>query len=200
MLVMVIANLFGLFAFIYLMWLKLKEDYHYERIFNFSFIILFGLLITSVFSRFFFQEYWFWLNLIGLTSGFVFGLFLLKFKFYESLNSFVVAILPYLGIYFLSSSIIKYSLVDFVAFWVVTVFIFFYFLFEATYRKFNWYKSGRVGFSGLLVAGLFFLARAILAYFFVNQVSLVGTVDVYLSASFSFLFFLLLFNLSRNTA
>lgn len=199
MLVMVIANLLGAFSFLFLMWLKLKEDYHYERIFNLSFTTLVVFFISSIISVYYIKEYWFWINFMGLLIGFISGIILFKFKFYESFNAFVVAVMPFLGFYFLFVSVYKFSLPDFVSFWIITIFIFLYFFIDSNYRKITWYKSGRVGFSGLFISGTFFLIRAILAYYYPSSPSIVGIYDIYISASFAFLFFLLLFNLSRKS-
>lgn len=198
MLTMLIANLLGIICMFFLLWFKLKEDYHYERIFNFAFIISFFIGLALIFSNYFYSNYWFWINLVGLIIGYVVALLTQKIKFYESLDAIVIAMLPHLGLVFLFNSVINSSLSAFIAFWIVTFFVFIYFYIDANYRKFNWYKSGRVGFSGLFVAGLFFLVRAILSYFYPTTISILGSFDLYLSATFSFLFFLLLFNLSRK--
>jgi hypothetical protein len=117
----------------------------------------------------------------------------------ETFNSTVISLLPSFALYLLSKSILDLSLTYFIGFWIVALLIFTYFFLEANYRKFTWYKSGRVGFSGLIVAILFFTTRSIASFLYPSGPTFIGMTDLYISASFSFIFFLLLLNLSRNT-
>lgn len=197
---MVIANILGIFILIFLFWLRLKDDYHYEKIFNLVSFVLAGILIGFISLKFLPSVYWFWVYLIAIIASFTVGIIKLKIRFFESLDSLVISLLPYFGLYLLSQSIKNYSLSSFIGFWIVTVFVFLYFFVDANYRKFTWYKSGRVGFSGLLVAGLFFVARSVLSVFFVDGPTIIGQLDIYISASFSFVSFLLLFNLSKKVS
>ena len=197
---MVIANILGIFILIFLFWLRLKDDYHYEKIFNLVSFVLAGILIGFISLKFLPSVYWFWVYLIAIIASFTVGIIKLKIRFFESLDSLVISLLPYFGLYLLSQSIKNYSLSSFIGFWIVTVFVFLYFFVDANYRKFTWYKSGRVGFSGLLVAGLFFVVRSVLSVFFVDGPTIIGQLDIYISASFSFVSFLLLFNLSKKVS
>ena len=197
---MVIANILGIFILIFLFWLRLKDDYHYEKIFNLVSFVLAGILIGFISLKFVPSVYWFWVYLIAIIASFTVGIIKLKIRFFESLDSLVISLLPYFGLYLLSQSIKNYSLSSFIGFWIVTVFVFLYFFVDANYRKFTWYKSGRVGFSGLLVAGLFFVVRSVLSVFFVDGPTIMGQLDIYISASFSFVSFLLLFNLSKKVS
>lgn len=197
---MVIANILGIFILIFLFWLRLKDDYHYEKIFNLVSFVLAGILIGFISLKFVPSVYWFWVYLIAIIASFTVGIIKLKIRFFESLDSLVISLLPYFGLYLLSQSIKNYSLSSFIGFWIVTVFVFLYFFVDANYRKFTWYKSGRVGFSGLLVAGLFFVVRSVLSVFFVDGPTIMGQLDIYISASFSFVSFLLLFNLAKKVS
>lgn len=197
---MVIANILGIFILIFLFWLRLKDDYHYEKIFNLVSFVLAGILIGFISLKFLPSVYLFWVYLIAIIASFTVGIIKLKIRFFESLDSLVISLLPYFGLYLLSQSIKNYSLSSFIGFWIVTVFVFLYFFVDANYRKFTWYKSGRVGFSGLLVAGLFFVVRSVLSVFFVDGPTIMGQLDIYISASFSFVSFLLLFNLAKKVS
>lgn len=197
---MIIANIVGIFLLIFLFWYKLKEDYHYEKVFNLVIFVLLGLFSAFIFSRYLFKDYWFYIYLLGSFLGFSLGVFKLKMKFFESLDAFTISFLPYLGFFFLTESVLQFSLYYFLGFWIIALFIFLYSLLDANYRKFTWYRSGRVGFSGLLILGLLFLTRALIAYFFNWAPSIAGAYDIYISASFSFVSFLLLFNLSRKVS
>lgn len=167
----------------------MKDDYHYERIFNLSFITLATLSISSLISTNFFPVYQFWFNLFGLTLGYGIGGYWQKIKFYESFNSLVISLLPWFGVIHLVRSIANSSLIEFVIFWVCLLLIFLYFLIESQYRKFIWYKSGRVGFSGLMIAGIFFALQVVV---------LDNIFEKYISTAIAFVFFLLLYKLSRS--
>lgn len=188
---MLIANFFGILLFLFLFWKKLKEDYHYEKIFNLGLISILGLTIGHLIASSYFIDYRFWFQFLGLGLGFILGIYWQKIKFFESLDALIVSILPWFSLAYLSQAIQNSSLVSFVVFWAGLFLIFVYFYLDSQYRKFIWYKSGRVGFSGLTVVSIFFALRILIS----NSV-----VESYISGAVAFVFFLLLFNLSKNKA
>lgn len=192
---MLIANIFGITLFFFLLWKRLKDDYHYEKIFNLSFIVFFGIVIGYFISKYF-PIYWFWIQ-IGLVSlSFGVSIARQKMKFFESLDSLIIGLLPWLSFTFLIDAIAKSSLSSFLIFWVGLIFISLFFFLDSHYRKFAWYKSGRVGFAGVLTAGLFFLSRVVLYLIYPQTISFVPNFEIYLSGTFAFAFFLLLYRLS----
>ena len=195
---MFISSLVGILILLFLLWKRLKEDYSYEKIFNLGILILIGLLIGFLVSKKFLPSYWFFIEIIGILIGFTVGIIKLKLSFFESFEALVIGLLPWLTLFFLSDSIKNSNLSSFLAFWVSLICIFVFFLVDSYYRGFSWYKSGRVGFSGLFIAGIFFLIRALISLFFPNVVSLSGAFEIYISGTLAFTFFLLLFNLSRS--
>lgn len=195
---MIISNIFGILIFLFLIWKRLKEDYSFEKIFNFGALILIGLLVGFLVSKKILPSYWFFIELIGIAIGFTIGILKLKLKFYESFESVIIGLFPLLTLFFLTDSIKNSSLYSFLAFWLSLICIFLFFLVDSYYRSFSWYKSGRVGFSGLLIAGVFFLIRSLISLFFPNVISLSGAFEIYISGTVAFAFFLLLFNLSRS--
>lgn len=195
---MVIANILGLFIFFFLLWKTLKDDYQYEKIFNFAFFILFGLFFGLLISKYLAGIYWFWLTLSGSIIGFIISLIRQKMKFYESFEAFVISLLPWISLIYLADSINKSSLSSFLMFWMGLICISLFFFFKSFYRSFTWYKSGRVGFSGLSAALIFFLFRALISFLFPNILSLVGRPEIFLSGSAALLTTILLYNLSIN--
>ena len=195
---MVIANILGIFILFYFLWSKLKEDYQYERIFNLAFTTLLGFGIGAITSRYILQNYWFWLDLLGILLGFIVGIKRQKIKFFESFEGLVIGLLPWTSLIFLSDSIKNFSLSSFLAFWVTLICVVIFFFIASHYRSFTWYKSGRVGFAGTLTALLFFIFRLIATIFFKNVISLAGKLDIYISASVVLILFLLLYSLSRD--
>ena len=47
---MLIANIFGIFIFFFILWKILKDDYPYEKIFNLGFLIVFGFVLGFLIS------------------------------------------------------------------------------------------------------------------------------------------------------
>jgi hypothetical protein len=186
---MLIANVLGIFLFLLLIWKRLKDDYHYEKIFNLCAFVLSGFLLGLVISKSFLPTFWFWIIVSGIVLGFGIGINRLKIKFFESFEGLIIGILPWTGLFFLSDAIINASLSSFLLFWFTLICVFLFYFLDSHYRRFTWYKSGRVGFAGVLTLAVFFVIRAI---FFVS------TYESYVSGTVAFLLFLLLFNLSRS--
>ena len=193
----VIANVLGISLFLYLYWKRLKEDYPAEKIFNSGFIILFGIFLGIVISKIYPNIYWYWIIILNILIFEAINVFKLKIKFFESLDALVISLLPWLSLFYLSFSIENSNLLSFLAFWFCLLLIFLFFLFNNFYRTFNWYKSGKVGFSGLAVAGIFFGIRSILSLFNKNLISFAGAYEPFISGTFFVIAFLLLFRLSR---
>lgn len=192
---MLIANILGVTLFLFFLWKRLKDDYHYEKIFNFGFFVLLGLLVGYLVSRYFFEEYWFWTQLIIVAIILTLNMIRQKMKFFESLEALIVGLLPWLGFVFLSDSISKSSLSSFLLFWITLIVTFFFFLLDSQYRKFTWYKSGRVGFAGVVTGFAFFVSRIVLYLIYPKTISFVPNFEVYFSATFVIVFFLLTYKL-----
>lgn len=195
---MLIANAFAGIVGIYLYWKRLKEDYSAEKIFDSGLGILFFTLFVFFGSFHFLNQYWF-----GLTTiSFVVILFLIsnrvKIKYNEILDASLVLVFPLLSSFFFVDSVRRSSLSSFIAFWVLLVLIFFFYFLNTLYRSFSWYKSGKIGFSSLVVFGLLFIFRGLTSIFYKEVASFSGSLEVYISTSFVILFFLLLFNLARS--
>lgn len=193
---MLITNLLGIILLFFLLWKRLKDDYHYEKIFNLGFIIFFGLATGYFVAKSFVPSYWFWTQIFFVTASFLIGVIKQKMKFFESLDALIIGLLPWLGLTYLSDAISKSSLSSFLAFWITLIFVFLFFFLNSQYRKFSWYKSGRVGFAGITVAALFFLARIALFLIYPQTMSFAGGLELYFSGTFAFSFFLLLYRLS----
>lgn len=192
---MLIANILGITLFFFFLWKRLKDDYHYEKIFNLGFFVLLGLVIGSVVSVYFFKEYWFWTDLFIVSVFFVLNIIRQKMKFFETLEALIISLLPWMGFAFLSDSISKSSLSSFLLFWITLIVVFFFFLLDSQYRKFTWYKSGRVGFAGVVTGFAFFISRIILYLIYPKTISFIPNFEIYLSATFVIVFFLLTYKL-----
>lgn len=197
----------GILALLFFIWKRLREDYTSERIFSLGFIVVLltvggivlglianNLLLKSVFISkyrgiFLPAGLWFWLAFIFIFSGF--GFFVKKFKlrFFEVAESVGVGLFTFL---------FAVSLFNGAWFWLIFLItlIFVFFFLERRYRSFSWYKSGKAGFSGLVVIIIFFAVRVPVALFSPNMLSFVGKFDAILDVISIFIFCILFIKLS----
>lgn len=198
MLFSVASSLLGIVIFLFIFWNKQREDYPSGEIFSTSFYILLGIGLGYILSRNFFAPWWFWAGLVGMAAGLGLGLLRFRFRFFETFEALVIGILPWLSLVFLSDSISSSSIFSFAAFVVIVGLMALYHFLDRHYKSFSWYRSGRIGFSGLTVAGVFFLIRGVVASFFPFVLSFVVSVEAILSGVTAFTLFLLTFNLARQ--
>lgn len=192
------VNVLGIFVFLFLFWRRLRDDYSSEIIFKSAFNILIGILLSFLVWLKFDQIGIFWLSLIGSILGLVISILVLKVKFYETFEAFIISSLPWLSFLFLLDSITHSSLPSFLFFIAMLIFVFISFYLDMHYKEFAWYKSGKIGFAGIVTLGLFFITRSVLAIFGINMVSFVSLkVEAIVSAASAFICFILLYNLSR---
>ncbi len=176
-----LAYILGVFVFLFIFWKRQKEDFSSEIIFKLAIHILTGLFVGFFIAAYFLKEYWFWFAFAGGTIGVLIAIFRLRTKFYEIFEAFIIASLPLLGIIFLADSVTHSSLSSFLGFLVILIIIFISYWFDANYKNFNWYKSGRIGFSGLAILGLLFAVRFGLALSRIPVLSFVGKFEPVLS-------------------
>lgn len=194
----IFANVLGVLAFLFIFWRRLKEDYIGNQIFSSAFIVLTGLAIVRLITMYFISDWWFWLSLLSASISLFIVIKRYRLRVFETLEALVLALMPWLSLLFLADSVVGSSTESLVGFIIVTILIILFFVFDKHYKRFTWYKSGRVGFSGLTILGLFFLLRALVALNFHNVLSFSSKNEVYLSAVLAFSSFLILFNLSRQ--
>lgn len=192
-----LISVLGILLFLFVFWKKLKDDYSSQIIFSSAGFILVGGVLGNLISNWVLAQWFFWMSLTGAFVGL--GAAVLKYRqrFYETFEAAVISALPVVATFFLKDSVINSSLLSFGAFVAMLILGFVYYLLDANYREFSWYRSGKIGFSGLAIAGLFFLSRAGVAIFYPSVLSFVGKSEIYLSGSLAFLFFLMVFNLGR---
>lgn len=196
----VVFNTFGIFFFLFIFWKRLKEDYVSNMLFTMAFYIIVGVFLGRAASFYFLPQWWFWTSFVGLLLGYFIGILRYKLKVFESMDALVPGIIFWLSFYFLQGAIVTSNLPGLLASVYLLVLGILYFIFDKHYKSFSWYKSGRIGFSGLTVLGILFLSRAIVAATFPNVLSFVGTLDVILSAVIAFIAFLSVFNLARKNS
>ena len=185
-------NLLGIFLFLFLFWRRLKEDYSRQIVFSSAFFILLGLFSGSVVASNLFPSWFFWLTTFGAFLGFSLGIFKYSLRFYEAFEAAFFAFLPWQVFYYLGRSL-------FLAGFLVFLILFFNYL-NGHYKGFGWYKSGRIGLAGLLVAGLFFLVRSALAIVNPALLFLASQSEAVLSGISAFTIFLLVYNLAIESS
>lgn len=170
----------GAIFFLFFYWLRLREDYTKEQIFSTGFYIVLGVvggfLISLVLKL---PIISFWMIFVGFLLGLTLGTYRFKLKFYESLEAAA------LGMFFWGVFGGNLPMLIFIPV--------FYFL-SGSYKRFTWYKSGKVGIAGLGSLALYFLFRGVVA-FFLNPGVL--SFDIIGAAVVAFILFLSIFNLGR---
>ncbi len=195
---LIIASLIGTATFLFIFWKKLKEDYLPDQIFMIAFYVIVGIVLGYFLSTKVLTSWWFWIEVIFSLLGLTAGLVRYKFRFYESFEAYVVGLLPWFSLVLFADSVLNANLSSFIAFSFIIVLIGLYYFLDTHYKNFSWYASGRVGFAGLVTAGIFFLVRATLALFSIPVLSLAGRLDSIFSGLVGFLMFFLVYNLARS--
>ena len=199
MLANILVGFLGTLVFLFIFWKRLKEDYVSEIIFKAATYILLGVLISYLLSFKFLPGWFIWFAFIGSLLGLILSINTLKIKLYEVLEALVIAFLPWLAFMFLGDSVINSSLSSFLAFVATLVIIFVSYWLGDHYKDFTWYKSGKLGFSGLATLALVFLTRFIVAIFRIHVLSFVNyRYEAILSGVLALISFGLIVNLGKN--
>jgi len=199
----------GALFYLFFYWHRLKDDYDSFQIFTSSFIILLSLITFSLLAHFFLaprlrpsallapQGIWFW----GAVSGFFLAHLLcarrLRLKYLETFEANIFGLLFPLLFLFIGHALIRPSLIAYLSTGFIAISILFFLFLNSHYKKFTWYRSGRIGFAGLVTAGSLFLARAAVALHFPTMLSLSGRVEMVASAAVSFILFFAVYNLAE---
>lgn len=194
----ILFNTIGILVLLFIFWKRLKEDYISNMIFTTSFYILVGVALASLLSFYIVPAWWFWVNILGIAAGLTLGIVRYRLKVFETIDALVPGMFFWLSMHFLRNAISVSDIASLIAFAALMILIVLFFVLDNQYKKFAWYKSGRIGFSGLTVLGAFFLARAIVAASFPNVLSFVGKADIIISSIMAFFSFLSVYNLSRR--
>lgn len=196
--IQVFFTLITVLLFLFSFWKKLKEDYTQNQIFTTGFYILLGIGAGNIIAVNLLPAWWFWLSLTGGVIGLIIGKIKFSLRILEAIDAFVSASLFLLAGSFLASWYFGKNNLFLVGSGICILLIGLYKYLNEHYKRFTWYKSGRIGFSGLAVSGAFFLIRSLIALTNPNMLSFVGSPDVFLSGILAFVSFLALFNLSRK--
>lgn len=195
--------LIGSFLYLFIYWRRLKEDYASPLIFVSSIFQLVLLIFVYWFAKQFLAPslsqsdlispngLWFWLDFGAISlSQLLLGKFT-EMKYYEVFEATVLASFYLLLAFFISQLLLLGA-------GLILALIIFYYLLDHNYKKFAWYRSGKVGFSSLTTLAIFFLIRAIMAFLAPNSLLLFGKIDTIISSSAALITFASLYNLSQS--
>ena len=199
MIVLIITNFIGVMLFLFLFWKRLREDYVDQVVFSTAFFMLIGMLTGIIVSSYFYPTMWFWAVLLGVTLGLVIGILKNKLRSLEVIEAAVFSLLPWLGISYFTSFLLTQKIIALVWGVLVLILIGLFIWLDRNYKRFSWYKSGRIGFTGLTVLGIFFLIKAVIAIFVPDMLSFIGQYEIYISAILAFTCFFIVYNLARKT-
>jgi hypothetical protein len=198
MLVNFLLGIVGVLFFLFIFWERLNEDYSSDVIFQVATAVLAGIAVGLIAAKLFAPAWFFWISTLGALAGMSLMLVKFKLRFYETLEALFLAAMPAISIVFFKDSISRSALNSFLAFVGTLVLIFLAYWFDLNYKNFSWYKSGRIGFAGLAVAIIFFLARVMVVIFGFDVVSFVGRSEVLVSGLAALICTGLLINLGRK--
>lgn len=196
---MIVFILLGILVFTFVFWKGLKEDYAAEMIFNTAIFGLFFSTVLASFTYFLYQPIWFWCGLLGLVVGMLTGIRVYKLRMFEVFDAAIIAFLFLQAILLIGFSIFN-GPINLILLAIAAICIILYFILQANYRRFSWYRSGRVGFSGFVVMAVYFFTRSVIAVFNLPVVSLMGVADAAVSAGLTIVSFVVIYTLSRAVA
>lgn len=200
--ILILPPLLGGILFLFIFWKRLREDYSSELIFNsgtiFVLLIIAGFFLfrlaagliaeTPIFNP---NGLWFWGSIGGFLLAFLLSLKKFKLRAVETFEAAAIASLCWLLLVYASNLVWP-------SFALVLILLAVFYQLERNYKRFSWYKSGRKGFSGQAVVGIFFLYRFVAALVSPSSFSLLGRVELIPSAAATFLLLFSLYNLSES--
>ena len=191
----VVAGLMYLFLF----WRHLKDDYVSNQIFTTGFFTIAFIAIVAYLSQLLVSTLWFWLCIVAVGVSTFVNSYRFRMRKIEVAEAQVVGLMPALALLYLASYFADQDIKNIAGFGIVLLLFILFFVFNNSYKRFSWYRSGRVGFAGFATLGFLFLARAIVAINFPFMISFVGALEIYSSLVASVTAFAVLIYLARQT-
>ena len=127
MIELIVANVLGVLAFLFIFWKRLKVDYIGNQIFSSAFIVLAILTIAKLIATYFLAAWWFWLSLLSVSAALLLAIKRYRLRVFETLEAQVISLLPWLSLLFLADSIINSNTYSLVGFILITLLIILFF-------------------------------------------------------------------------
>lgn len=194
----VLVNFLAVVVALFVFWRRLKEDYDSKEIFATASYILLASLLGVLATQYWLHSFAFLTWATGGFIGLVAGVRRFKLRFYETFEAYILAILYLLGLVALGGLVLGPSFASLYKLFALWVLVVFYHVLNANYHNFSWYASGRAGFAGLTAAGVGLLARVVAVLAMPAGFIAAGKSEALVDGTLSFVFFLLVFNLSRT--
>ena len=182
----------------YLFWRRLYEDYSRKTIFNSFFIIVISISVFSLVYSYavaiLIPNAWFWAAVLGFTTGLMIAVRRYETDLYLVFETLAPGVLFWVGIVSFALSLAIESIPS-IVFSLLTLAVILMFLYlQKIYKRFTWYKSGKVGFAGMVAVAVYFIIRAVFALAASDVISLVGRMDAPISIALAFLLLFLMYN------
>lgn len=202
---LLLSSLFHLFVY----WRRLREDYISKTIFKSGLVVLsftYAMSFLTLKLSTHLQAnkvydpagFWFWTALVAYLIGLVYTSKKFRIKLNENFDAFTAGLIVNLLVIYIFQLVINqnFASMAMTLFFLVAL-ILFNFL-DTRYHKVGWYKSGKIGFSSLLIFALIFFVRALDSMFVTGIITMSGRVDFVLSLLTSFLGAFSLYNLGEK--
>jgi len=185
---------------LFILWKKLRDDYIGSQIFGLGFGIYFFLIAGLLLFHYFKILYFEWIVIAAPLGVVFYYVYRVKMRLNELVNALAPSL--YMGsiYYYLMIVILKNNYFSLFGIVLSVLFIIIYFLLEKNYKKFQWYKSGKVGFSGLFVAGAYFFVNSALAVLVPDMVFFSGKINAIISLLLGLTAVLALVRLSKKVS
>lgn len=195
----ILASLVAFLSFLFIFWRKLREDYLSSQIFSLGILGLVSLVVTVILVEWYGRVEYRWLSVVVpfcvMTAY--------SIKNHMRINEVTNALFPALVIgnicYLLLEPLPSKKLLLFLVLANLLFLPLFFFL-ESNYKRIQWYKSGKIGFSGLLSSSIFFAANAAVAFSSFPMIFFVGKINAVVLLVLAVFSLLWLFLLSRKIA
>lgn len=169
-----------------------------NQIFTTAFYSLALLLCGYLISYYFVKNLIFWLPVLGVSVGLMIGIFKYKLKILEVLEAGVLGLISLSSFVLLAELIVSKDTFYLFGVIVMGLLVLLFFLLDKYYKSFAWYKSGRIGFSGLTVTAIFFMIYSIVAITLSSMISFVESKDALVAIALSLVAFLVVFKLAKQ--
>lgn len=185
---------------LFILWKKLRDDYIASQIFSLGFLIYFSVLIYFVSRKYFSFPYSEWLVLL---IPFLITLIYSKrnrLRLNEVVNALVPSYLVAHFYFYVTLIIAGYRTNYIIAIFVILVLTLIFSVTEKKFKNFSWYKSGKVGISGLLIFALMCIINAIIALLSPSMVFFSGKLNAIILIILALISATAIFTLSRKTS
>ena len=199
MLIKIPLIIIAVLSFLYIFWKRLREDYVASQIFTVAFYILFGLVIGGVGAHYYLPKFTFWISFMGAVIGLWIGVTRYRLRIFETIEAAVAGALLILASVHIIELLEELNMISGIWEGVVIALIILYYLLGKHYKKFTWYASGRVGFAGMSVIGIYFIIRCLIALALSDMVSFENSLEIMLSGLVAFASFFAAYNLAGKT-